>query len=90
MKRSVDLLRKVQLVVLDNLITNEESVTVHSDVLSLQVEKIAMRDFGQKENKLGDSRFKPPPVSAFGLEKGLSSSRIFNHITNINDTKPDS
>ena len=70
MNRSVELLRRMQLVVLGNLVTNEGSVTVHSDKLSLQVEKIVMRDFGKKENKLGTSRFKPPPVSAFGLEKG--------------------
>lgn len=63
---------KIQGVLLDNLVTTEGPVSVETDQLSLQVEKVTVKDAGKKANELSNSRFHLPSADVFGLEESKS------------------
>ncbi|XP_028408505.1 sperm receptor for egg jelly-like [Dendronephthya gigantea] len=71
--RTVKVVRNLQSVVLDNLVTNEGPDTIDTDTLSLQVEKKTGTTLGNTGNELKGSRFKPPSGYAFGIGEILSN-----------------
>ena len=52
------------------MVTTEGPTNVETDQLSLQVEKVLVKDFGKKANKLKNSHFQVPSAGVFGLKEG--------------------
>ena len=63
----MDLVEKIQAVLLDNIVSTEGPVDIETDTLSLQVEKVTVQDIGQHASNLKNSEFKVPSLSAIGL-----------------------
>lgn len=70
MKRSMGLVDNIQGVLLDNLVANEPPVNIESDALSMQVEKVMMKDAAKKTNVVKGASFGSPSPAALGIDAG--------------------
>ena len=58
---------------LDNLVGNEPPLDIETDELSMQVEKVMIKDAAQKSNLINGAKFVTPSPSALGIK----SSKFF-------------
>lgn len=58
---------------LDNLVGNEPPLDIENDELSMQVEKVMIKDAAQKSNLIKGAKFVTPLPSALGIQ----SSKFF-------------
>ena len=70
MKRSIGLVDNIQGVLLDNLVSNEPPVNIESDELSMQVEKVMIKDASQRNNGIKGAKFGSPSPGALGIGDG--------------------
>jgi hypothetical protein len=70
-KRSIGLIDNIQGVLLDNLVSNEPPVNIESDELSMQVEKVMIKDAAQKNNVIKGAKFGTPSVGALGIGNSM-------------------
>ena len=59
---------------LDNLVSNEPPVDIVSDQLSMQVEKVMVKDCARKNNAIDGAKFGSPSVDALQISDGESFS----------------
>ena len=79
MKRSIGLIDNIQGVLLDNLVSNELPVNIESDELSMQVEKVMIKDAAKKNNVIKGAKFGTPSVGALGI----GNSKLFIHYQEV-------
>ena len=68
-KRSLNVLERIQNVLLDNVVTTEGPLNVESEKLSIQVEKVMLKNLGKKKNTLKNCHFQIPGPRAVGMNK---------------------
>ena len=74
MKITTNIVAELQKVISDNIVTSEGPVSVETESLSLQVERIMLKKIGQKKNTLKNCDFKPPPPNALGMKESKCSA----------------
>ena len=64
------LVNTVQDVLLDKLVTSEGPLTLETQSLSTQVEKVQIKSISEHKSTLGKNSFGPPSPESLGLEEG--------------------
>ncbi|XP_028413722.1 uncharacterized protein LOC114536576 [Dendronephthya gigantea] len=83
-KRIFNLVEKLQVILLDYLVSNEGPSMIETEMLSMSLEKVSAYALGKKESELKGARFKPPSGSAFGLGDVLSNpNKSYLHVQPI-------
>ena len=61
---------------LDNLVGNEPPLDIENEMLSMQVEKVMIKDAAQKINLIKGAKFATPSSNALGI----ASSKCFESV----------